>query len=83
MKAQEFSINPQRSGVIPYYWKDSQLWVKVMRPSDPAYGGTEWQIAKGGLEDGLSHAENAVKEAIEDNRQLLLDSKQELTNKKI
>ena len=37
-----------------------------MIPSDPAYGGTEWQIAKGGLEDGLSHAENAVKEAIEE-----------------
>lgn len=40
-----------RGGVIPYQIDDEgNIKMLFMRPSDPAYGGSEWQIAKGKIE---------------------------------
>lgn len=66
MKANEFEYVKEKSGVIPYYFKNGQLFVRLMKPSDPAYGGKEWQLAKGQLEDDLTPEENAVKEGHEE-----------------
>lgn len=66
MKAQDLGEKPMRSGVIPYYVENGKTWVRVMKPSDPKYGGTEWQMAKGGIEDGLSPEANALKEGHEE-----------------
>jgi 8-oxo-dGTP pyrophosphatase MutT (NUDIX family) len=65
MKAEEFDQMPIRSGVIPYYIKNDQLWVRVMRPSDPKYGGTDWQLAKGRVDD-LDPKAAALKEGHEE-----------------
>lgn len=62
----EILDKPERSGLIPYYIEGDHVYVKVMKPSDPAYGGTEWQLAKGGIEPGLDPEANALKEAHEE-----------------
>ena len=68
MKLREIHQPPsRRSGVVPYYVNDQhQLMVYLMRPSDPDYGGTDWQIAKGEMEPGLSLLDNAMKEGAEE-----------------
>lgn len=66
MKAEEFEHINEKSGIIPYYIKHNQLWVRVMRPSDPAYGGTQWQLAKGRVEPDLDPKANALKEGHEE-----------------
>lgn len=66
MKANEFEYVKEKSGVIPYYFKGDQLYVKLMKPSDPAYGGKEWQLAKGRLEPDLDPKDNALKEGHEE-----------------
>ena len=68
MKLREIDQRPsRRSGVVPYYLNaEHQLMVYLMRPSDPDYGGTDWQIAKGGVEPGLSLVVNAMKEGQEE-----------------
>jgi len=68
MKLSEIDQPPsKRSGVVPYYFNDQhQLMVYLMRPSDADYGGTDWQIAKGGVEPGLSSVDNAMKEGAEE-----------------
>jgi len=68
MKLSEIDQPPsRRSGVVPYYFNDQhQLMVYLMRPSDPDYGGTDWQIAKGKMEPGLSLLDNAMKEGAEE-----------------
>ena len=55
-----------RSGTIPYYVQREIMWVKVMKPSDPKFGGPEWQMAKGEMEPGLTLEQNALKEAHEE-----------------
>ena len=66
MKAQDLADKPMRSGVIPYYVEGDTVRVRVMKPSDPAYGGTDWQMAKGEMEPGLGPEQNALKEAHEE-----------------
>lgn len=57
----------QRSGLVPYYIDgDGSIWFCLMVPSDPKYGGTDPQIAKGILEDDLEFLDNAIKEAQEE-----------------
>ena len=59
--------NIRRAGFIPFYIDDDgDVFAYTMIPSDPAYGGTEPQLAKGKLNDGLSSKETAVKEAEEE-----------------
>lgn len=42
-----------RAGIIPYFVdEDSTILYMFMKPSDPEYGGSDWQIAKGRFDDG-------------------------------
>lgn len=55
-----------RSGVIPYIIEEGQIKMLFMRPSDPKFGGDEFQIAKGKHEEGESAIEAGLREAGEE-----------------
>lgn len=60
------SKKPKRAGIIPYMYNDNnEVLVYCMIPSDPAYGGTSPQIAKGKT-DNISSKETALKEGEEE-----------------
>jgi 8-oxo-dGTP pyrophosphatase MutT (NUDIX family) len=55
-----------RAGVIPYQVTDGKIEMMFMKPSDPKYGGKEFQIAKGRYEDGETAYNAALREASEE-----------------
>jgi len=55
-----------RAGFIPYYIKDSEIYVMLMKPSDPRFGGDEFQIAKGHVDPGEDSVTAAMREAMEE-----------------
>lgn len=56
-----------KAGVIPYYkTNDDQIVIGLVTSSDPAYGGSDPGIAKGGSESGETSAQCAVREAYEE-----------------
>ena len=59
--------NIDRGGVIPYYIADNgDIMMMFMKPSDSRYGGKEFQIAKGKIEEGESIEDGAFREAAEE-----------------
>lgn len=56
----------ERGGVIPYYIKDGEIQMMFMQPSNPKFGGTSFQIAKGKIEKDESPQEGAFREAKEE-----------------
>ena len=57
----------KRGGVIPYYIEeDGTFKMLFMKPSDSKYGGAQFQIAKGKIEDGESDEDGAFREAQEE-----------------
>lgn len=56
-----------RAGIIPFYINDEQEIVMMfMVPSDPEYGGSDFQIAKGKVDPGEQHEEAAIREGEEE-----------------
>ena len=55
-----------KAGIIPYYVKDGQILMKFMIPSNPAYGGTSPQVAKGEIDPGEDGRQAAVREGVEE-----------------
>jgi 8-oxo-dGTP pyrophosphatase MutT (NUDIX family) len=55
-----------RSGVIPYIVEDDQIKMLFMKPSDPKFGGSDFQIAKGKHEEGEEALEAGLREASEE-----------------
>lgn len=56
-----------RAGIYPVYTDaDGQVWVCLMIPSDPAYGGPQPQMGKGGVDDGQTPEQAAVREGEEE-----------------
>lgn len=55
-----------RAGLIPYVVEGEQVYMMFMKPSDPAYGGNEYQIAKGKVEENETNEEAALREAKEE-----------------
>ena len=57
----------ERAGLVPCYINDDgELEMMFMKPSDPTYGGSDYQIAKGKIEVGESEMETAIREAREE-----------------
>lgn len=55
------------AGTIPYYIdENNDVHVYLMIPSNPDYGGTQPQLAKGQIDDGYTVKETAAKEAKEE-----------------
>ena len=56
-----------RAGLIPFYRdQDGNIQMMFMRPSEPKYGGPQFQIAKGKVEDGEDTETAALREANEE-----------------
>lgn len=56
-----------RAGIIPFYvTDDGDVLMMFMIPSDPEYGGSDFQIAKGKVDPGENHEEAAVREGEEE-----------------
>lgn len=55
-----------RAGFIPYIVEDQQVKMLFMKPSNPDFGGPEWQIAKGKIDKGESTEQAALREAKEE-----------------
>lgn len=56
-----------RAGIIPYIYNSyGELTFMFMRPSDPTYGGSDWQIAKGRVEDDDDNISTAIREGAEE-----------------
>ena len=55
-----------RAGVIPYYFKDEEIHMLFMKPSEPKYGGDSYQVAKGKVEEGETDQQAAFREANEE-----------------
>lgn len=56
----------EKAGLVPYFRSGDETRVLLMKPSDPKWGGKDWQIAKGLVEDGESVAKAAYREAYEE-----------------
>ena len=57
----------RRGGVIPYHIEeDGTFKMLFMKPSDAKYGGAQFQIAKGKIEEGESDEDGAFREAQEE-----------------
>ena len=62
-----FKDEAKKAGLLPYYEDESgKLWFCLMIPSDPSYGGTHPQIAKGNIDAGESAMETAIREGKEE-----------------
>ncbi|AVH84945.1 hypothetical protein RsoM2USA_16 [Ralstonia phage RsoM2USA] len=58
---------PKRAGVIPFKkFPDGQIRMLFMVPSNPAYGGDRFQIAKGKIDDGENIKQAALREGKEE-----------------
>ena len=55
-----------RAGIIPYHIQDGKVHFMFMKPSDPKYGGSKFQIAKGKVEDDEDHRDAATREGGEE-----------------
>jgi 8-oxo-dGTP pyrophosphatase MutT (NUDIX family) len=55
-----------RAGMLPYIVEDGVIRFLFMRPADPRFGGAEFQIAKGKVEDGENFLQAAIREASEE-----------------
>jgi len=55
-----------RAAMIPFYIKDGKIFMMFMQPSDPKFGGTRWQLCKGGIDKGETPSTAAVREAKEE-----------------
>lgn len=56
-----------RSGLIPYWIDESnEIHMMFMKPSDPIYGGDQFQISKGKVEDQEDFQTAAIREAQEE-----------------
>lgn len=56
----------ERAGVIPYVIEDGKISMMFMKPSDGKYGGTNFQLAKGKVDDGEKTKKAAYREASEE-----------------
>lgn len=55
-----------RAGIIPYYFDGELIRFNFMKPSDPKYGGPDWQIAKGRVENDDDNLSTALREGAEE-----------------
>lgn len=51
-----------RGAIIPYAIVDGEFYIALMKPSDPKYGGSDFQIAKGVQEGDESVEQTAIRE---------------------
>lgn len=55
-----------RAGTVPYIVEDGQVIMMFMRPSNELYGGNQFQLCKGRVEEGEDMQTAAIREAKEE-----------------
>ena len=55
-----------RAGLLPYVIEDGIVKFLFMKPADVRYGGDQFQIAKGKVEEGETSEQAALREASEE-----------------
>lgn len=55
-----------KAGIIPWIIEDGKIKMMFMIPSNPKYGGSNPQIAKGGVDPGENTQEAALREGYEE-----------------
>lgn len=57
-----------RAGLVPFYWNEEKQKFEMMfmKPSNALYGGPDFQICKGKIEDNETPRETAIREAEEE-----------------
>lgn len=56
----------QKAGIVPFLFDGERVKMLFMVPSNPNFGGTKWQIAKGKVDPGESVTEAALREGKEE-----------------
>ena len=54
-----------KAGILPYFNNGKNTWILFMQPSNPEYGGSAFQIAKGGIDPGEDELTAALREGSE------------------
>jgi 8-oxo-dGTP pyrophosphatase MutT (NUDIX family) len=63
----DLNMAKKRAGVVPYFVTDTgDIKMLFMKPSNPLYGGPEYQVAKGVVEADEEHHEAALREGYEE-----------------
>ena len=58
---------PPRAGIYPIYTnEEGKAFVYMMIPSDPKYGGPLLQMGKGGIDEGETAEQAAIREGYEE-----------------
>jgi 8-oxo-dGTP pyrophosphatase MutT (NUDIX family) len=60
------SQNYEKAALIPYYRYGNEIKMLFMKPSDPKFGGSNFQCCKGKIEAGFTSEQTAIKEAEEE-----------------
>jgi predicted NUDIX family NTP pyrophosphohydrolase len=55
-----------RAGMIPYVIEDGEVKMMFMKPSDTMYGGDQFQMCKGVVEEGEDNRTASLREAAEE-----------------
>lgn len=55
-----------KAGVVPFYIENNNIKIMLVIPSNPAYGGTHYQISKGRQDGNEKPIETAKREAFEE-----------------
>lgn len=64
--AEESTETPKKAAVVPYINGPDGIEILVMKSSDPAFGGPDWQISKGHVDPGESPLNAAIREGEEE-----------------
>jgi len=56
----------RKAGIIPYYRDATGVKMLFMKPSDPKFGGSRFQIAKGNIDPGENAQTAAIREGVEE-----------------
>jgi 8-oxo-dGTP pyrophosphatase MutT (NUDIX family) len=56
----------EKAALIPYYCYGGEIKMLFMKPSDPKFGGSNYQCCKGRVDPGYSSEQTAIKEAEEE-----------------
>ena len=59
-------IQKDKAGIIPWISFQGEVLMLFMIPSDPNFGGTQPQIAKGHIDPGMNAYQTAIKEGVEE-----------------
>lgn len=66
MNQKNTCTKPARSIIIPYKIHEGVAYINVMRPSNSFYGGFQYQLAKGRIDEGETPKQAAIRECREE-----------------